>query len=470
MTAMELSATRTDADRHKQGIFAPALRAVTIGMLALISILAFEHLAVATVMPLVAQALGGSALYAAAFGAAIAASVVGMVLAGRWADHSGPLPPLWTGVAGFVIGVIAVGAAPNMPLLVLGRGLQGFGGGLMSVTLYVLVGQAFPRRLHPAIFAAFAGAWVLPTVVGPALAGAIAAQWGWRWVFLSAAVLALPAAWLLYQGLPRVPAHDDRGDGQAGAKKPHTTSLWLAGASAVCAALLYAGKPQDGAGLPLLLGLLGVAVCAPRLLPAGTLRARPGLPAVVALRGLAAAAFFAGEVLIPLLLIHERGLSAVQAGLVLTLGALGWSAGSWLQGRAGGWRQAPARARALQAGMAAIAAGLLGVVLVLNPAVPVAVAALAWTLAGAGIGVVYPMLSVLTLECAASDEQGAASSALQLSDALFSAVGLALASALLATLQPWSPAAAYAAAFAAAALLALLGLMLAPRARPLGAR
>src|SRR5688572_28618350 len=224
MAAVELSATNTDADRQQQqqrqqqqGIFAAPLRAVTIGMLALISILAFEHLAVATVMPLVAQALGDAGLYAAAFGAAMAASIVGMVLAGRWADRSGPLPPLWAGVAGFDVGVIAVGAAPNMPLLVLGRGLQGFGGGLMSVTLYVLVGRAFPRHLHPAIFAAFAGAWVLPTIVGPALAGGIAAQWGWRWVFLSAAVLALPAAWLFRQGLQRVPpAPDGSGDGPAG--------------------------------------------------------------------------------------------------------------------------------------------------------------------------------------------------------------------------------------------------------------
>lgn len=467
MAAVESSAINSDAGAQRQGIFSPSLRAVTSGMLALISILAFEHLAVATVMTLVAKALGGAALYAAAFGAAMAASIVGMVLAGRWSDRSGPLPPLRAGVAGFVVGVIAVGAASNMQWLVLGRALQGFGGGLMSVTLYVLVGRAFPRRLHPAIFAAFAGAWVLPTIVGPALAGVMAAQWGWRWVFLSAAALALPAAWLLHHGLQRVPGQHDFGADRAGKKTPRGASLWLAAGSAVCAALLYAGQPEGGAGLPLLLGLLGLAVCAPRLLPAGTLRGRAGLPAVVALRGLAAAAFFAGEVLIPLLLISERGLSAVQAGLVLTLGALGWSAGSWLQGRAGGWRQAPARARALQAGMAAIAIGLLGVVLVLDGSVPVAVAALAWTLAGTGIGVVYPMLSVLTLECASSDEHGAASSALQLSDALFSAVGLALASALLATLQPWSTPGGYLAAFAAAALLALLGVGLAPRARPL---
>jgi MFS family permease len=121
--------------------------------------------------------------------------------------------------------------------------------------------------------------------------------------------------------------------------------------------------------------------------------------------------------------------------------------------------------RLLRAGMAAICAGGLAVALVLLPTVPVAVAALAWTVAGFGIGIVFPTLSVLTLECAPAAERGAASSALQISDSLFSAVGLALASALFAGLRGGAPAMAYLAGFGVAAVLSLLGVLLAPRAR-----
>jgi MFS family permease len=464
---------RVPPDATTLGLLAPRWRALTIGMLALVSIVAFEHLAVATVMPLVAQALGRRELYAAAFGAAMAAGIVGMVLAGRWSDRRGPLPPLFTGIVVFVAGVVAVGLAPDMVLLVAGRALQGLGGGLMGVTLYVLVDRAYPRELHPRVFAAFAAAWVLPVIVGPALAGAIAAHLGWRWVFLAAAVIALPAVLLLRQGL-RHGLHDagrapDAGTSpltvSAGPAAPAAPpSIWIALATAGFAGLLYAGEPGSATSTGVLgVALVGLALFTPRLLPRGTLVARRGLPAVVALRGLAAAAFFAGEVLIPLLLIEQRGLSAWQAGLVLTLGALGWSAGSWLHARlAAGpaWR----RRALLRAGIAGIAVGLGAIAPVLLAGVPVVIAAVAWTVAGVGIGIAYPMLSVLTLENAAPGERGAASAALQLADSIFSATGLALASALVAALQSPSPAVAYAAGFGFAATLALAGALLAPRA------
>ena len=81
-------------DRTPPGVLDAPYAAASIGMLALISILAFEQLAVATVMPGVAAALGDSSLYAAAFGAAVAAGIAGMVTAGHWCDRAGPAAPL----------------------------------------------------------------------------------------------------------------------------------------------------------------------------------------------------------------------------------------------------------------------------------------------------------------------------------------------------------------------------------------
>lgn len=446
-------------------LFAPALRPVSIGMLALISLMAFEHLAVATVMPVVAQALGGLALYSAAFGVALAASIVGMVLAGRWCDRAGPPAPLWAGVALFVIGVLAAGAAPSMLWLVLGRSLQGFGGGLTIVALYALVGRCYPSALHPRIFAAFAGAWVVPILVGPTVAALIAEHAGWRWAFWIAAVLAAPAALLLRQGLRRLPAL--RPTGSAPAAAAPRWELGLALGAAAAAALLYpasAGAAKDGGPLLLGLAVLGLAVFAPRLLPAGTFRGGAGLPAVVALRGLAAAAFVCGEVLLPLLLVHERGLSPLQAGVVLTAGALGWSVGSWLQARRPA--QGAGRARLLQTGMVGLGAGAALSALAVFPALPAWVALPGWTLAGLGIGIVYPLLGTLMLECAPPGGQGRASSALQLADALFSAVALALAGGLPLAQGRGPAAAAYLGGFGLILVLALLGAVLATRARP----
>ena len=466
--------TNLDAalNRNPPGVLDAPFAAASIGMLALISILAFEQLAVATVMPGVAAALNGSSLYATAFGAAVAAAIAGMVAAGHWCDRAGPSAPLTVGAVAFALGLVIAGIAPDMMLLVLGRALQGGGGGLMSVALYVVVGRHYPSTLHPRIFAAFAGAWVVPAIIGPALAGLIARHLGWRWVFLAAAMLTVPALLLLQRGLAGLSeaGSPSKSTGAAPATPPATPArreIMAAIATAISAALLYAGgQALDLRALVLaLVALAGLAVFAPRLLPAGSLRAARGLPAVVALRGLVAANFFTAEVFLPLLLTTERGLSPVQAGLVLTVGALGWSAGSWYQGRDGRARDDVACVRRLRTGLSMMGGGTLMMSLALLPALPISVAVAGWLVAGTGIGLVFPTLSVLALRLAPPGQQGRASSALQLSDSLFSAVGLALASALLSAVQPHSPRAAFAAGLALAAALSLAGVVVASRAR-----
>ena len=436
-----------------EGLMSRPYRALTTGIVALISLIGFEYLAIATAMPAVARALDGLPLYTLAFGGPMAAGVIGMVLSGGWSDARGPRGPLWCGVAAFAIGLLLAGLAPTMALLVAGRLVQGFGGGLMSVALYVLVARVYPPALHPRIFAAFAAAWVVPVIVGPALAGFIVETLGWRWVFLGAVLLAVPASLFVQAGLRGRALQDPA----PVAKTRNSRLPWAVVAAGSAGGLYWAGQHHQAPWLAL--ALLVLALAARQLLPRGTLLAQRGLPAVVALRGLVAAAFFGCEVFIPLLLSGERGLSLTQAGLVLTVGALGWSAGSWWQARPG----APPRAVLLSGGMMAIVAGILAILALLWPAVPLVLGVLGWIGAGLGMGVVYPTLSVLTLELSAPSEQGSNSSALQLSDSLFSATALALSGALFAALLPQSAAAGYAAGLVLAAGFAMVGVMVAGR-------
>ena len=127
-------------------------------------------------MPAVARALDGVPLYAVAFGVTLATSVVGMTVAGGWCDARGPAAPLWSGMACFVAGLLLAGFAPSMPVFLAGRLVQGLGAGGMSVALYVLVGRRYPEALRRRIFAAFATAWVVPALVGPALSGLVVGE------------------------------------------------------------------------------------------------------------------------------------------------------------------------------------------------------------------------------------------------------------------------------------------------------
>ncbi|MEU1604063.1 MFS transporter [Micromonospora matsumotoense] len=440
-------------------LYDPRLRAMTVGSVALVSLLAFEALAVGTAMPTVARALDGLGLYALAFGGSFAAGVLAMVLSGIWCDARGPRAPMWGGVGLFVVGLFVAGSADAMGTLVIGRAVQGFGSGLLSVALYVVVGQAYPEELRRRVFAAFAAAWVIPSLVGPAVAGLIVEHLGWRWVFLAVPVVALPAVLLVESGLRTLDRPTPAGPPAGAAARIG----WAAGAG-VSAALLHHGGQQRGAFAVTLVAvaLAGLGVCAPRLLPAGFLRAARGLPTVVGLRGLAAAAFAGAEVVIPLMLSRQRGFSPTAAGLVLTVGALSWSVGSWLQGRL-----PPPRSSATlpRWGLACVAAGTATVTLAVWPAVPVAVGVAGWAVAGLGMGLAYPSLSVLTLALSTPDEQGRNSSSLQLADSLFTATVLALTGTVLAAGATPGPA-GYAGTLAVAVGCALLGALLAGRVVP----
>lgn len=446
MTTLAEPQPVTDTD----GVLSPQYRALTVGMVALITLVAFESLAVATAMPTVAQALDGLPLYALAFGGPLASGVVAMVVSGTWSDLKGPTRPLWHGTAWFLAGLLIAGLAPSMEILVAGRIIQGFGSGLLTVALYVVVGQLYPARLRPRIFAAFATGWVVPSLVGPAIAGLIVEHTSWRIVFLAVPVIAIPAALVMRPGLARGSAYDVR-PGRLWDKR----ALWAV-AAAVGVGLLHYGGQQRGVVqiVLLVIGLAGVVAFAPRLLPSGTFVFGRGLPSVVALRGLVAASGFGAEVFLPLMLTRERGLSPAFAGLVLTVSALSWSAASWYRGRP---NQPFSHAVFLQAGMVAILVGIVTAALTLNPDVPVLVGILGWSLTGLGMGTVFPTLSVLVLEYSERDEQGANSSALQLSDSLSTATILAIGGSLFAAMEPHSAVLAYLVAFGLPALLALLG-------------
>ena len=460
MTAATLAPTRS-----VEGLFGPRFRGLTVGMVALISLLAFEALAVATAMPTIAHALDGLRLYALAFGGPSAAGVVTMVAAGMWSDARGPAAPVRHGVGWFIVGLVIAGTAPTMVQFVVGRVVQGLGSGLLIVALYVVVARAYPEELHRRIFAAFAAAWVVPSLVGPAVAGLIVQYAGWRWVFLAVPLLAVPAVLLIRPALRRL---DQQRADQPRRLAPGSVRRigWAFGAAAG-AALLHVGGQQRG---PLAVGLIalaigGLALCVPRLLPVGVLRAARGLPTVIALRGLAAAAFVGAEVFIPLLLARERHLAPAVAGAALAAGAVSWSLGSWLQGRV---RKPASRATLPRVGLLLMAAGIgCAAPLLLATEVPVVLGIVAWAVAGLGIGLAYPSISVLTLELSAPLEQGRNSSALQLSDALSGATVLAFTGALIAATAAPGPG-TYLAGFAVATGLAALGGLISGRVNPRG--
>jgi MFS family permease len=435
--------------------------------------IAFEATAVGTAMPIAARDLDGLGLYAFAFSGFFTTSLLAMVVSGQWCDRSGPVPPLAAGVAGFAAGLVVSGTAQSMGVFVLGRAVQGLGGGLVIVALYVVVGRAYPDRLRPAVMAAFAASWVVPSIVGPLVSGTVTEQLGWRWVFLAIPVLVVLPLAVMFPALRRT-AHTP-----ADRRPMDARRVWYAAALASGAALLqYAG--QDLRPLSAVPAAAGAALLAPaavRLLPRGTFRAARGLPTVVLMRGIAAGSFLAAESFVPLMLVTQRGLSATLAGLSLAGGGLSWALGSYVQARP---RLGPHRVRLVRVGMVLSATAIAAVPLALDHAVPPAVVAVAWLVGGLGMGLVISSLSVLLLQVSQPRDAGANSAALQVSDALSNVLLVAAAGTVFAALGGGSvaPSAddvaatasahplAFTCVFLPAAAIALIGVALAGRLRP----
>src|SRR6478736_6686390 len=165
-------------------------RTVTVGLLALVTMFAFEAVAVSLAMPGVARDLGGETLYPIAVIGMLTAAIVGMVIGGIWGDARGASLPVTLGGIGFVAGLLVSGFAGSMEVLVGGRLLQGLGGGAALTALYVAVADGYPAHLRTRIFSLFATAWVVPSIAGPFIAGALVDLFGWRSVFLVVAAFA----------------------------------------------------------------------------------------------------------------------------------------------------------------------------------------------------------------------------------------------------------------------------------------
>ncbi|MEU6356017.1 MFS transporter [Streptomyces sp. NPDC047072] len=467
----------------EEGVLGRSYRALSVGIVSVVLLIAFEATAVGTAMPVAARELDGIALYGFAFSGYFTTSLLGMVLSGQWSDRRGPLGALTTGIASFAAGLLLAGTATGMWVFILGRAVQGFGGGLVIVALYVVVGRAYPERLRPAIMAAFAAGWVVPSIVGPLASGAVTEHLGWRWVFVGIPVLVVfPLALALPQIRRRAggpvggsghiasdgsDSFDGSGgsdnrkgaggsDGTDGSEKfggteeaggsddftrPTSTPtpsfdrrrIRLAlGISLGAALLQYAA--QDLRPFSLLPGVIGAALLVPAvlgLLPRGTYRAARGLPSVVLLRGVAAGSFIAAESFVPLMLVTQRGLSPTLAGFSLAAGGGTWALGSWVQSRP---RVEPYRERLMTVGMLLVAGAIVAAPSVLIDSVPVWTVAVAWAFGCFGMGLVISSTSVLLLKLSAPEEAGANSAALQISDGLSNALLLAAGGAAFAAL------------------------------------
>jgi MFS family permease len=411
------------------GVFSTDYRALSVGILVLMTSIAVEGMGVATILPAAASDLGGLEWYGWAFSAFMLASLVGAIGSADVADQHSPGLAARIGIGLFAVGLVVAGVAPNWPLMLIGRALQGFGAGSLGTLAYLAIARGYPEALRPRLLALLSSAWIVPALVGPALAGQVAEHLSWRLVFIGTLVPVVAGAWLLVPSLSQLrtgPAADGHRQRLVSALQLALgigLVLWAAGSGTLIVAMVV--------------GVLGVVIAAPALrslLPMGTFSAQPGLPAAVAIRGLLAFGFFGCEALIPLGLATERGLPPSLVGVALTTAALTWVAGSWFQDRAESrvGSTLSGRGRRVRIGLGLVVLGIAGVgAMILTATLPALLSGVVWAVAGLGMGLAYPGSTLVALGDR-DGQSGIGAAALLVAETVGIAAGAGAAGALIA--------------------------------------
>ncbi|MFE9359239.1 MFS transporter [Streptomyces olivaceoviridis] len=447
------------------GIFSPPYLAATLTFAVVMFLTGFAALAVVPTLPTAARELDGVSLFPVVAGCFVAASLFGGVLGGHWADRAGARRPLALGMVLSVLTLLVSASSVSVWQLAAGRFVDGLAAGMVAVSVTTAIGQAYPEHLRPRMLAMMSASWVIPSLLGPPLAGVVVQWWSWRAVFYGlAALTALPAVALVV--VLRRPADGDPAGVPPAAERAARPPLLVAAMLSLGAALgQYGVSDWDPRHLAFVAaGLVLLVAFAPRLLPRGTWRSARGLPTAVLLRGLTSGTYFTIEALVPLMLITERRVAAVVVGVAFTASAVLWAGASWVQGKA---LQHVARHRLVTVGALVMTASAALAAAGCSGGLPAVTAAAAMPLSAVGMGLLDPCVTVLSLKHSEPHRQGHTTSAMQTNMNLGQVVVLALASGVLnACLAAGAgPLDGYRVAFALLLLPTLLVALLAVRAR-----
>ncbi|MGY2175046.1 MFS transporter [Pseudomonas azotoformans] len=382
-----------------------------------------------TILPSVVKDIGGIDYYAWNTTLFVAASILGSALSARLLGRLGPRGAYLVASLVFASGALACAFAPSMPVMLVGRLVQGLGGGFLFALSYAMIRLVFDEPLWPRAMALVSGMWGVATLVGPAVGGVFAELGIWRAAFWSLIPVAGLFAVLAATVLPR------RSTESVEPTPLPLTQLWL-----LTAAVLAVSAGSVSSTLPLnLLGLAAAAMFTAllvftesrsrhRLLPAGAFRLTTALGALYATMSLLAVAVTSGEIFVPLFLQVLHHQSPLVAGYLAALMAAGWTLGSIASA---GMTGANIR-RAILAGPILGVVGMLALALLMphesnGGAQTLTPICLALTLIGLGVGLAWPHLLTRVFQVAPDGEQDLASASITTVQLFATAFGAALA-------------------------------------------
>ncbi|RQR50904.1 MFS transporter [Burkholderia sp. Bp9125] len=423
------------AAHHSSGQVLPFRESLLamIGISFVTMLVALDQTVVGTALPTIVAELKGFDLYAWVATSYLLSSVITVPIFGRLGDYYGRKPFVIASIVLFTTASVLCGMANDMLSLVLARGLQGIGGGMLVGTAFACIPDLFPDsvvRLRWQVL--MSSAFGIANAIGPSLGGVLTQSFGWRSVFyvnLPVGILSLLFVWRYLPHLRHV-EHDQK-------MRLDWPGAILIALSLGALQLFVEWLPKYGiAGWPTL--LLGVALvagvglwhwekrCAQPILPFDMFRNR-ALSALFVLAILAGFSMFSLLFYAPLLFQGGFGMSPKEAGLVITPLVVFITIGSIMNGRVVTRIRHPNAM--LHVGFVLFAITCVGVVAATHTTPRWVLMAL-MVAGGVGLGFVLPNLTVFAQQTAGREHLGIATALLQSLRMVGGMVGTALTGTL----------------------------------------
>ncbi len=290
---------------------------------------AADSLIVATMLPSVVAEIGGKALVAWTSALYEVGSIIAGAASGLVALKAGVRRPMAVAALTFATGCLISAFAPTMGILLVGRLLQGLGGGGLTAMSFIATATLFPGRLTARVMAAISALWGASAFLGPLIGGAFVTYSTWRMGFVFFGAQALLLAAFVFLGI-RVAERPDTGNGNG---SPPLLRLLILSTGVVFVA--YSGIEVTATGTPAFLAA-GFAFLAAflwidarnpanRLLPKRPFDPRTPLGAALLMVLTMNIATMGLTTYGPLLMTSLHGTSALAAGYVVAGIALGWT-------------------------------------------------------------------------------------------------------------------------------------------------
>ncbi|QCQ93730.1 MFS transporter [Rhodococcus sp. SGAir0479] len=383
----------------------------------------------AGLLPTAIDDIGGLQFYAWTSVAFLIGSVASATVVSRTLGARGPRGAYLTGLALFALGSTVCAASPSMEVLLVGRGLQGLGGGLLAGLGYATINLALPPRLWTRASGLVSAMWGVGTFAGPTIGGAFAQFGSWRAAFAVLVVATATVAVLVPLALPRKTGSTDT----PGRLPVMPFALLIAATTAVAVGGIVGNAAVSALAVAGACALVVAFVAADRRSPAGVLPSSTFGPSRLRWVYLTVAALAAAstvETFVPLFGDRLAGLAPLPAGFLGAALALGWTLGELSSAAVSG---PSAVRRIVRGGPLVVACGLLSATLLVPDGadtVRIAGWAVGLALAGAGIGLAWPHLTVAAMASATGVEGAQAAAGINTVQLVANAFGAALAGVL----------------------------------------